>query len=52
MWRVETRVPRVLHVLFVRLLACEINLRARVRVACKYTCEDINLLQVCTVCIY
>ena len=46
----ETRVPRVLCVLFTRLLACEINLRARVHVACKYTCEDVNLLQVCTVC--
>ena len=45
----ETHVPRVLCVLFARLLACEINLRARVRVACKHTCEDINLLQVCTV---
>ena len=45
----ETRVPCVLHVLFARLLACEINLRARVRVACKNTCKDINLLQVCTV---
>ena len=45
----ETHVPRVLHVLFARLLACEINLCARVRVTCKYTCEDVNLLQVCTV---
>ena len=45
----ETRVPRVLRVLFARLLACLINLRARVRVTCKHTCEDVNLLQVCTV---
>ena len=45
----ETSVLRVLRMLFARLLACEINLRDRVRVACKYTCEDVNLLQVCTV---
>ena len=45
----ERRVPCVLHVLFARLLACVINLRACVRVACKYTCEDVKLLQVCTV---
>ena len=45
----KIRVPRVLRVLFVRLLMCEINLRARVRVACKHTCEDVNLLQVCTI---
>ena len=48
-WRMETRIPRVL---FARLLACEINLHGRVRVACKYTCEDVNLLQVCTICMY
>ena len=45
----ETHVPLVLRVLFARLLACEIILCVRVRVACKYTCEDVNLLQVCTV---
>ena len=39
---------RVLCVLFARLLVCEINLCTRVRVACKHTCEDVNLLQVCT----
>ena len=43
------RVPGILRVVFARPLACEINLRVRVRVACHHTREDVNLLQVCTV---
>ena len=43
------RVFGILRVVFARPLACEINLRVRVRVACHHTREDVNLLQVCTV---